>query len=232
MTNRLGIITGLASEIRCLSSWRGNPDIDMACAGADAARATALAGRMADDGCRGLVSFGVAGALDTSVATGAVILPEQVAFEDRRWACAGAWRQSLERSLAQEMEVRAGILAGSPVAVRTAADKAVLSRNTGAVAIDMESHAVAAVATERGLPFLVVRVVADPHDQEIPSWMPGLIDDSGHVRELRTAVSLLTHPGDWFEVDRLRRQNRAALGVLGRVAVLAGPLFGFAEFGG
>ncbi len=52
----------------------------------------------------------------------------------------------------------------------------------------MESHAVAAVATERGLPFLVVRVVADPHDQEIPSWMPGLIDDSGHVRELRTAV--------------------------------------------
>lgn len=232
MTHRLGIITGLASEIRSLEPWRGNPDIDLECAGADAGRAAALAGRMAERGCRGLVSFGIAGALDRSLATGTVLLPERVAFEDRRWACTDAWRQSLERTLADEMDVRAGILAGSPVAVRTTADKAALNRDTGAVAIDMESHAVAAVAAERGLPFLVVRVVADPRDQEIPSWMPELIDDTGHVRGLRTAVSLLTHPGDWFEVDRLRRQSRVALDVLGRVAVLAGPRFGFAEFGG
>ena len=204
----------------------------MACAGADAGRAASLAGRMADDGCRGLVSFGIAGALDPSIETGTVILPERVAFEARRWTCTGGWRRSVENTLADEMEVRAGTLAGSPDAVITAAGKAVLNRNTGAVAIDMESHAVAAVAEERGLPFLVIRVVADPHDQEIPSWMPGLIDDSGHVCGLKAGISVLTHPGDWFEVDRLRRQSRTALDVLGRVAVLAGPLFGFAEFGG
>ncbi len=127
--------------------------------------------------------------------------------------------------------IHTGVLAGSPSAVSTAAEKADLRRNTGAIATDMESHAIAAVAARRNLPFLAVRFIADPWNQSIPAWMPGLIDEQGDVRMIRAILSLLAHPGDWGEVGNLRRQNQQALESLGRVAVLAGPLFGFADLG-
>ena len=229
--NRLGIITGLASEIRCLSLWRGNPEIEITCAGANPRRAAELAESLAERGCGGLVSLGIAGGLDETVSTGDLVLPGRVVCDGQSWPCSEPWRSILEKKLVGGPVIHSGGVAGSPSAVSTAVEKAELRRNTGAIATDMESYALAAVAARRDLPFLVVRVVADPWDQGIPAWMPGLIDEQGDVRMLHAIVSLLAHPGDWGEVGRLRRQNRQALESLGRVAVLAGPLFGFADLG-
>ncbi len=48
------------------------------------------------------------------------------------------------------------------------AAKATLRAASGALAIDMESAAVAEAAAEAGVPFLVLRVIADPADRAIP----------------------------------------------------------------
>ena len=52
--------------------------------------------------------------------------------------------------------------------VGRSADKQAISRMTGAVALDMESAALAQVAEERGVPFVVLRTVSDLVEEELP----------------------------------------------------------------
>ena len=71
---------------------------------------------------------------------------------------------------------------GSERIVATAADKRALFEATGAQAVDMESHEVAAVAAAAGLPFLVIRALADPYDQVIPQVAREALRPDGRVR--------------------------------------------------
>jgi nucleoside phosphorylase len=48
------------------------------------------------------------------------------------------------------------------------AGKRALRAETGALAVDMESHVAARVAARRGLPFAVVRVISDSADEALP----------------------------------------------------------------
>ena len=57
--------------------------------------------------------------------------------------------------------VRGG-LAGVEQVVAARACKAALRSETGAAAVDMESHIAAAYAAEAGLPFAALRVISDP----------------------------------------------------------------------
>ena len=207
---RFGIITGLASETRCFVGSKR----DIACSGANSARARELARRMAADGCAGLVSFGLAGGLDPALRCGDLVLPESVTFGPSVWAVDEAWRERL----LQELEAVGGAIAGSPTLVATAQMKAELRAQTGAVAVDMESHAVAAVAHEAGLPFVVVRVIADTYEVAVPAWTTNIIGANGKVKALAAMKALAANPSDIPRLFRLAGQNGRAMAVLGRVA--------------
>ena len=61
-----------------------------------------------------------------------------------------------------------GDIAGSETIIATAAAKSALRAASGAVAVDMESAAVARLAREAGIPFAVVRAVSDPAQRALP----------------------------------------------------------------
>jgi len=46
--------------------------------------------------------------------------------------------------------------------------KASLGTETGAVAVDMESHVVARLAAQHGVPFAAVRIISDPVERSLP----------------------------------------------------------------
>ena len=48
-------------------------------------------------------------------------------------------------------------------------DKRALPVNTGAIAVDMESHVVATVGAAHGLPVAAMRVITDPAERALPS---------------------------------------------------------------
>jgi len=73
------------------------------------------------------------------------------------------------------------VLAGSEDVVLGPAGKAELRAETGAAAVDMESHIAAAYAAENGLPFAAVRVISDPASRTLPALAIDALKPNGKV---------------------------------------------------
>lgn len=225
--NRLGIITGLQSEARCLSQFPTDQRPTILCSGANAARARSAAHELIAGGCDALVSFGIAGGLTPGLGTGVLVIAETIIAPDgRRYDTNAAWRSSVGAAAVNKLDIRIGNLVGSDEAITTLDGKRRLWEASGAVAVDMESHAVAGAAAERQVPFLALRVVADSHDRVLPSWVGKGVNKNGSLRLGVIVKEVISAPGEFPDLVRLGLENRRALGVLSRVATLIGPRLG------
>ena len=224
--SRLGIVTGMLSEAACLgTATTENSAVErplVYCAGASAERALEGARELTRSEVVGLVSFGIAGGLDPTVAVGDLVIADAVIDPNgRRFVTASSWCQAIRSALGDTLPVRTGPLAGADDVIATPADKARLFQATQAIAVDMESHAVATAAEEAGLPLLILRVVADPAHRAIPeSARVGLAPDGG-TRPFAVIGKLMVRPWETPAVWMLARDNRAAHESLRRVAALA-----------
>ena len=217
---RLGIVTGMRSEADCLAA-HPFPSL-LHCAGANAARAHQGALLLARQGATHLVSFGIAGGLDPTLRPGDLVLPDAVISGDGRALTANpALRDALAAAIGATDTVTTGSLYGSPAVVAGYAEKTDLHRRLGCVAVDMESHAVAEAATAVGLPFIVVRVVADHAARPFPRAIQGSLTDDGQQRGGLVAARLLRRPWEIPAVIGLGRDYRAAMRVLRGVAAPA-----------
>ena len=231
----LGFVTGLKAESRCLNKViEGSRDPSkplIYCAGGSAGRASEGAAILADRGVRALVSFGLAGGLAAALAPGdlvladAVVLPDGATIEPD-----AAWRERL-MTVANARSLTLGVarLAGSDTAVASVDKKMAMFRERGACAVDMESHAVAMVARDRGLPFIALRAIADPAARSIPAIALEGLGPEGQVRALRVFGQLLRQPRHLPALVRLASDTRAGLTALGRAASVLGasPFFAY-----
>ena len=225
---RLGIVTGLASEADCLEfqSESAAKGVRVLCAGADPGRAEDAARKLIAEGCAGLMSFGMAGGLDPALDAGALVVADCVVMPDgSRPETDLGWRHRLLEELGPVLGPVTGGLVGSDGAVLDERRKKTLRAASGAAAVDMESHAVARVAVESAVPFLVVRAVSDTIRHGIPAWVPGTIQPDGHPGWSAVVCGVLAHPTNVPTLVRLRTTSRKALATLRRVALRAGPLF-------
>jgi len=223
---RLGVITGLASESKCLKPAAKGGALTVRCAGASPARAAVHARALVGEGCSALLSFGVAGGLDPAIEPGTVIAAASVfGSGGRRWDGDAEWRDRLVAKSAGEPDIVAAAIAGSDRALLSAAEKDALYQATGAAGVDMETHSVAEVAAEAGVPFLAVRAVADPQSRSIPEWIANTIGDDG--RPMFTAVfsGWARRPWETPTLFRPATDTGTALASLRRVAALAGEHF-------
>lgn len=227
----LGVVTGLVKEAACLRR-ASNADMLMvqAVAGqSDEARAAAE--RMIEHGAAGLVSFGVAGGLDPTLGPGVIVVSASIVSHRVPGQSGGAADRSRHGAAdtpaslpAHEPWVSAllqfdgafdcGAIVGSDAPVMTALDKRKLYRRHSALAVDMESHAVAAVAKTAGVPFVAIRAIGDPAGRSIPrAALSGLAPD-GRTRALPVLAGLLRRPGDLTGILRLAKETNRALAAL------------------
>jgi len=166
------------------------------------------------------ISSGFAGALvparvgDLIIGTGT----RSIAFE-------GTWKAGIQartinqdcvermRLLADQLGIatKVGMVVSAARVVGRSVDKQAISRMTGAVALDMESAALAQVAEERGVPFVVVRTVSDLVEEELPLDFNAFLGPSAWRKGL---YELMTHPASLIGLNRLRKQSRLAAGRL------------------
>jgi adenosylhomocysteine nucleosidase len=222
-----GLVVALPEECRSLTARRMHRD---ECVELGAARLVCVAGvggenaaraahRLVEAGARGLVSWGCAAALAPKLKPGDLCLPAEIL--DRNAVRRGAsrdWHQRAKDALRGAGNLYTETLLTTDRLVATAAEKRALAAACGAIAVDMESAAVAAVACEHGLPFLAVRAIADPADMVLPRAVMRATDAQGTVRRSVLLGHALLHPGEVGALWRLASQFRAALRTLARTA--------------
>jgi adenosylhomocysteine nucleosidase len=84
---------------------------------------------------------------------------------------------------------------GAEAVAATVKQKRYLHDQTSAVAIDLESGAVARVAVAHGLPFAALRVVCDPADRALPPAALVALNSRGCIGIWRVVSSLAARPG-------------------------------------
>ena len=225
----LGVVTGLAAEARLIPEQNNRPGIRVAvrCAGANSRRAEEAAETFVAEGATALMSFGIAGALDPGRSAGDLIVANDIVVPTgERLPCDPAWQGDLRRSLQSgAFSTISGTIFGSAEPLLTLADKARAYAISGAQAVDMESHAVAQVAAEAGLPFLAVRTIADTAHDTLPAFVMSAVTEDGRPDALKAALTLLAQPRQMPAALRLARRSSTALSVLREVCRNAGPLF-------
>lgn len=225
-----GVITGLAREADCFRASPHLEHLSVRCVGGNSARAADTARALVSEGCWGLMSFGIAGGLQPSLKPGVLMVATTVIGPDKsRLQADPAGRRRLLSVLDSCLEVAGTDICGSDRPVLSSKEKRRLHEQTGAVAVDMESHSVAKVAAECKVPFLIVRAIADPADRDIPGWVAGLVGADGRPVLRAIVAGIASHPTHVPALISLGIDSRKAFATLRRVALSVGP---FLEFSG
>lgn len=177
-------------------------------------------------GCRGIISFGIAGALDPSLRPGDSVVASTISGGDQVWAADEMWSDILMQRIPG---ARLATLYGSDTIIMTAEEKRKL-RETGAAAVDMESHIAASVAAQSRIPFAAYRVIADTARDSVPrSVLAGRRSD-GSVDAMEVLRISLQRPAELRALLRLAVATWSARRGLVRARRLLGPAFGLGDF--
>jgi adenosylhomocysteine nucleosidase len=77
-------------------------------------------------------------------------------------------------------------------------------------AVDMESFAILSVAGQKNLPTVVIRVISDRFDEDLPANISTTVDERGRVKIGGVVKHVATHPLQLPALIRLGRQSRTA----------------------
>jgi adenosylhomocysteine nucleosidase len=229
-----GVVVALVSEARALTSHHAQPDHMTPLAeqsalwisGMGPAAARRAAQGLAQAGATALAVFGVAGALDQSLSNGSLFCPRNVLNESGHLYTADAqWQTRLQQRLAATgLALHTdGALLSVQAPLLTITDKSEAHRQHAALAVDMESAAVAEVAREHGLPFLVLRAIVDEVDDTIPVALNNSVDPWGRPRTMGLIAALCRHPSIWADLPRLYSRMQRATHALRAAAKATGP---------
>ena len=156
-----------------------------------AAAAARMSRLIADEKPRLVICTGFAGGLDPRLAIGDLVVAENLSTPE--WV---ARIRSEGSEGSPERPPAFGAVVSRALPVESVADKTALARETGALAVDMESEAVAEACRAAAVPLLVVRVISDPAGTPLPVPFGDWFDIVGQQpRVLGLLQYLACHPG-------------------------------------
>jgi adenosylhomocysteine nucleosidase len=160
-----------------------------------------------------LVSFGIAGGLAPELRAGTVIISGEVVSERCRWKVAPPYRQQLT-DFAHSIGAVYGPVYGASSIIATTVEKQRARAMTEALAVDLESEIVARMATTLGLPFIVMRAIADTAHRDLPPASLVPLSVAGKPNVSRVFASVLRRPFQLAEMIGLAQETRMALSAL------------------
>lgn len=231
-----GIAVALPEELGTLTAKRIDKNhcvfigdkLLVAHAGAGAKNAIACAELLVGKGATQLISWGCCAGLAPTLKPGDLVLPDAVIdIDDNVIAVDRDWHGHAQRHLAGIVRLYTGKLTESTEIVSSSREKRQLQLLTDAIALDMESVAIAKFADKKSLPFLAVRTVVDPVTMELPRAIGYAANAAGDIVLRRLLLFLLLHPAELPGLIRLGFYFNAAKSTLKRIAA---DLDGIANF--
>jgi len=160
-----------------------------------------------------LVSFGIAGGLSPELKTGTVVVSGEVVSEGQHWAIEPSLRHQLSE-FAQSIGAVEGLVFGASSILATQTEKERVWFISRALAVDIESEIVARTATEFGIPFIVLRSIADTARRDLPPASLVPLTASGKPDLLKILSAVLRQPFQVPGMIGLARETRIALSAL------------------
>jgi hopanoid-associated phosphorylase len=221
MSGGIVAVTSLALEAR-IASGRG---VSVIC-GQGAHLAAALESAV-EDGASGIISFGVAGGLAPGLVAGDWIAAAGVKTAQQSFATDRLWTQALVERLPGAVQAD---IVGIDTPVADPLEKQLLHKQTGAAAVDMESHIAGRIAAARHVPFAVCRAIIDTADECLPpAALIGLRTD-GTADVVGVFRSVLQKPSQLSALVRIALNARIARAALRQGRRMLGPGLGFPQF--
>lgn len=221
-----GIIVALTDEISSITSKKINKgdcvfindNTLVACSGAGPQNAAKACELLIKNGAERLISWGCAAALSENLISGNLVLPTQLQAENKQlFSIESPWHNHAKEQLAA-LNINTGLLAESSTIVAQSSAKRLINSQSSAIALDMESIAVAQTANQHSLPVLVIRSIADPVSMSLPKAVSYALDDEGEVVLTKLLWFLLTHPTELPSLIKLGIHFNAAKNKLKLVA--------------
>jgi len=234
MSALLGIVVAMLDEAEALGVRKPRPGLQaeiergrlIYVSGMGAEAAEKAASVLANHDVAALMSFGTVGALAPELIAGDLICPLLVLGQDGlSYPTDPAWRRRLLGGCSPDLHDGALLSVDAPLTGRD--DKLAARKRYGAVAVDLESAAIASVARTRGLPFLALRAVVDDAATELPRAVISATNRYGRPKPATLALNLLRAPGTIRTLPPLARAFATATHAL-RVVAERNPDFAWA----
>ncbi|MFT8737071.1 MAG: phosphorylase [Zymomonas mobilis] len=224
MLNHILAVTGIDREARAAAQCE--KVLSLAGGGNSIRLEDSLRRIMQGNTISGLVSFGLAGALDPDLKVGDWVVGTHLtgSFEAD---CNSEWQASLEKAFPN---LKKGIFYSDGSLVSDIGQKKQIQEKEKAIAVDMESHIVARIAEEYHCPFIILRVISDQADHMLPPAFSVAMQPDGSIAIPALLKSLLCRPSQLPAFVTTARAATKALKELGRVAFIFGGSLGFPDF--
>jgi len=236
---QLGIIAALPAEAKCLAGKNNQKNsvfpaalsspqqlsdhVFLIISGIGYEQAIKAATALINHGADALLSWGCAGALSARLQPGDLLLPQTIKpHASDALRTDKAWHAHLSELLSDTCKPLTGALAGNIGILTEPAQKRALHQSSGAIAVDMESAAIAMLAQDAHIPFMAIRAIADDVETGIPAYISRTMDMYGNINHPRMLGLLLTHPTSWLQLMHLGREFSAAKSTLSLVAKTVG----------
>ena len=212
---RILIVTAIREELAAFSGKRLPPGVVAAVTGDGPRKAArAVAALCARYRPALLIGAGVAGGLTPDLGVGDLVVGHRVLDENGETP----WPNGvLVVTAAAKPGAQQGTLLTLDRPLVSAAEKEEWASRVGPppATVDMESAAWARAADAAGVPFLIVRIVSDTAEDELPGYLSKCMDSEGGIRRSAVALAALRHPRS---IPQLRRMRSTVADCADRVA--------------
>jgi len=214
-----GILVALPEELHTLTKSRikqgecfaVSENTLITLSGSGPKNANSAAQNLLAQGATQLISWGCAGALAPHLKAGDLVIPAWVLTKDNnRLATHKLWSQQVIKLLDDSMTYDQACLLESDTVISLAQDKSRQYLLTQAIAVDMESAAVAQTANQAQIPFIAIRSIVDPAELNLPEAINYAMTDSGIVSISKLMRYLYRHPGELPRLIKLGLHFNAA----------------------
>jgi len=170
-----------------------------------------------------LISAGVAGGIRHGLNVGDLVVAERVGYTrqndfdseelqlDSDFVCKEEIVQlARQHSNDLESKIHFGNLLTVDKVISQASTKKRIGEQNSFLAVEMESAAVAEVASEKGVDFAAIRSISDDIDDDLHLDYDNIISDEGKIKVTSIALSVLKNPQKLALLSRLNKQTKTA----------------------
>lgn len=163
-----------------------------------------------------ILCVGYAGGASPVAGTGTLVLAERVVEEKSGTilpAEEGLLKRAKELCEKGSISYQIGGVVTVEKVIHLPHEKADMGVTNRSIAIDMEGAVVARVASERKIPWLVVKAVLDPMEMVVPS-LEDCVEETGEANPMKLMEHVLRTPKDLMQLPALQYQASQARGAI------------------